>query len=70
MSLFKEQFIDYFKNEKIRSDLRELFKPFLTIIYNEMFVYLVIVCIYNIFLFILILAILYILLNYVLVKKY
>ena len=70
MSLFKEQFIDYFKNKKIRTDLRELFKPFLTTIYNEMFVYLVIVCIYNIFLFILILAILYILLNYVLVKKY
>ncbi len=69
MNFHKEQFIEYFKNENIRSDLRELFKPFLSTIYNEFYVYILIICIYSIFLFVLILAIFYILLNHILYNK-
>ena len=65
MNLYKEQFIEYFKNENIRSDLRELFKPFLNTLYNEFYIYILILCIYNVFLFILILAIFYILLRHI-----
>ncbi len=69
MKFYKEQFVEYFKNENIRSDLRELFKPFLTTIYNELYIYLIIICIYSVFLFVLILAIFYILINHVLYKQ-
>jgi hypothetical protein len=64
MNFHKEQFIEYFKNENIRSDLRELFKPFLSTIYNEFYVYILIICIYSIFL-----SIFYILLNHILYNK-
>lgn len=66
---YREQFIDFFKDENIRSDLRELFKPFLNTIYNEMYTYILLFCIYNILLFVIILAIFYILINHILVKK-
>ena len=65
MNLYKEQFIEYFKDENISSDLRELFKPFLNTLYNEFYIYILILCIYNVFLFILILAIFYILLRHI-----
>ena len=69
MKFYKEQFVEYFKNENIRSDLRELFKPFLTTIYNELYIYLIIICIYSVFLFVLILAIFFLLINHVLYKQ-
>tara|TARA_B100000927_G_scaffold241356_1_gene202816 strand:- start:368 stop:592 length:225 start_codon:yes stop_codon:yes gene_type:complete len=69
MYTYREQFIDFFKDENIRSDLRELFKPFLNTIYNEMYTYILLFCIYNILLFVIILAIFYILINHILVKK-
>jgi hypothetical protein len=69
MHAYREHFIDFFKDENIRSDLRELFKPFLTTIYNEVHTYIILFCIYNILLFVIILAIFYILINHILVKK-
>ncbi len=69
-SSYKEHIINFLGKEDIRSDLKDIFKPFLKDIYNELFVYILIICIYNIFLFIIILAIFYILYNHILNKKY
>ena len=69
MNSYKEHFISFFEKDDIRSDLRDIFKPFLTTIYNELFVYILIICIYNIFLFVIILAIFYILINHILTNK-
>lgn len=66
---YKEHFINFFEKEDIRSDLKEIFKPFLKTIYNEMFIYILILCIYNILLFIIILAIFYILINHITKKQ-
>jgi len=68
-SSYKDHIINFLEKEDIRSDLKDIFKPFLKTIYNEMFVYILIICIYNIFLFIIILAIFYILYNHILNKK-
>jgi hypothetical protein len=59
----KKNCIDFFHNEDIKLYVKEVMKPLVTIIYNEIYVYIWVLCIYNIFLFLIILAIFFLILN-------
>jgi len=59
----KKSCIDFFQNEDIKLYVREIMKPIVDIIYNEIYVYIWIICIYNIFLFLVILAIFFLILK-------
>lgn len=56
MKNLRETCIEFFKNEDIRKDVKEMLKPLFSMIYNEIYVYLWIIAIYNIFVVFLILA--------------
>jgi hypothetical protein len=64
MKNIRETFKHFFQNEDIKTDIRELLmKPVFNMIYNEIYLYLWIIALYNIFFVFIILAILFILLN-------
>lgn len=63
MQNIKEKCIQFFHNEDTRKDIIELLSPLVNIIYNELYVYIWVICFYSIFLFILILVNLYLLLK-------
>lgn len=55
--------IEFFQNEDTRKDVKEILKPIVQIVYNEVYLYLWLLCFYNIFLIFIILAILVLLLR-------
>lgn len=52
-------FIETLKNDKIKNILKEIIQTAVEILYNDIYFYICIICIYNIFSFVIILAILY-----------
>jgi len=64
MKNLRDTFKHFFQNEDIKTDIKELLmKPIFTMIYNEIYLYLWIIALYNVFFIFIILAILFILLN-------
>jgi hypothetical protein len=63
MQNIKDSCIKFLYNEDSRKDIKAVLSPLGDIIYNEIYVYLWVICFYNIFLFIIILANLYLLLK-------
>lgn len=63
MSLLRDQCILLFQNEDIKRDVQCLLKSLISIIYNEIYPYLVLICIYSVFILLLILGILYLLIR-------
>ena len=63
MQNIKESCIKFLYNEDSRKDIKAVLSPLGDIIYNEIYVYIWVICFYNIFLFIIILANLYLLLT-------
>lgn len=61
MKTIKESFIEFFKNEETKKEMKLMIRPFFDLIYNEMYVYILLICIYNIVLVFILLVILYIL---------
>ena len=57
MKRWKDMCIDFFKNEDTKKDVRDMINPIFTMIYNEIYVYIWIIAIYNIFFVFIILAI-------------
>lgn len=57
----RDSCIDFFRNDDIKKEIKELLKPLVNIIYNEVYVYIWLICIYNILLFFSILTILFLL---------
>ena len=55
--------LEFFQNEDIKRYLKEMIKPIVNIIYNEIYVYILFICMYNVFLFFITLANLFILLK-------
>jgi len=53
----KQSCINFFKNEDIKKDVKEIIKPIVDIIYNEFYIYIWFICIYNVFLISIILII-------------
>jgi len=67
MKNIRDTCIDFFKNEDIRKDVKEMVKPIVQIVYNELYLYIWFICFYNVFLIFIILANLFLLLK--LLKK-
>tara|TARA_B110000967_G_scaffold209904_1_gene268471 strand:+ start:822 stop:1073 length:252 start_codon:yes stop_codon:yes gene_type:complete len=52
MKNIKERCIEFLKNKDIRQDVKEIITPIVDMIYKETYVYIWLICIYNIFLII------------------
>jgi hypothetical protein len=64
MKNLKDTFKEFLNNEDIKRDIKEMMmKPIFSMIYNEIYLYLWIIAIYNIFFVFIILAIFFILLK-------
>jgi hypothetical protein len=63
MKNIKDSCIEFFNSENIRKEVREIIKPIVNIIYNEIYVYIWFICFYNVFLIFIILANLFLLLR-------
>jgi hypothetical protein len=63
MKNLRDTCIEYLKNENTKKDVKEMMKPIFSMIYNEVYVYIWIIAIYNIFFIIMILAMFFILLK-------
>ena len=59
--MLREQCLKLFQNEDLKRDVHGLLKSVIGIIYNELYPYVLLICIYNVFLLILILGILFML---------
>lgn len=55
--------IEFFQREDMRKNIKEVIKPIVNIIYNEMYYYVWVVCLYNVFLIFIILVNLFLLLK-------
>ena len=54
---------DFFKNEDIKRDIKDVIKPVVKFIYDEIYIYLWFICIYNVFFILVVLAILYLIIQ-------
>jgi hypothetical protein len=63
MQSLRDSCISFFQDENIKRDLREIAKPILDTIYDELNIYVWIILVYNIFLVFIILANLFLLLR-------
>jgi hypothetical protein len=63
MKSIRDTCIEFFQNEDTRKDMKEILKPLANIVYNEVYLYLWLLCFYNLFLFFIILAILVLLIR-------
>jgi hypothetical protein len=50
MKNIKEKCLEFFSSEDIRKDIKDVIKPLGTMIYNEVYIYLWMICFYNVFL--------------------
>ena len=64
MKNIKDTCIEFLQNEDIRKDVKDIIKPIVNIVYNEIYVYLWLICLYNVFLIFIILANLFLLLHF------
>ena len=56
MKNIRETCLHFFQNEDIKRDVKEMIRPIVGIIYNELYPYLWFLCIYNVFLIFIVLA--------------
>jgi len=63
MKNIRDTCLDFFKNEDIRKDVKEMLKPFAQIMYNELYLYIWVICFYNVFLIFIVLVNLFLLLK-------
>jgi hypothetical protein len=56
MKTIRDSCIEFFQNEDIRMNIREIIKPLGNLMYNEIYIYVWFICIYNVFLLFLVLA--------------
>jgi len=63
MKNIRDTCLDFFKNEDIRKDVKEMLKPFAQIMYNELYLYIWVICFYNVFLIFIVLLNLFLLLK-------
>ena len=68
MKNLKDRCIEFLKDKDIRNDMKEIITPLFDMIYNDTYVYIWLICIYNIFLIILIIINLY--LSHRIINKY
>jgi hypothetical protein len=61
MKNLRDTCIDFFTDENLKKDVREMMKPIFSMIYNEMYIYIWLIAFYNLFIMILVLAMFFIL---------
>ena len=61
MKNLRDTCIEYLKNENTKKDVKEMMKPIFSMIYNEIYIYIWIIAVYNIFFIFMILALFFIL---------
>jgi hypothetical protein len=69
MKNIRESCIQFFKSEDIKHDVREMMRQIVNIIYNEIYVYLWLLCFYHIFFIFIVLANLFLLLKLLAINK-
>ena len=63
MKNIRDTCISFLHDEDLRKVIREMMKPLIQIMYNEIYIYLWLLCFYSLFLFFIVLAILVILIR-------
>ena len=63
MKSLRDICFELFKNEDIKKDVKDMMKPVIQFIYNEMYIYLWFICIYHVIFIVIVLANLYLLLK-------
>lgn len=61
--MLREKCLQLFQTEDIKRDVQTLLKSVIGIVYNEMYPYLLLICLYNVLLLILILGMLFMLIR-------
>ncbi len=56
MKNIRETCIQFFQSEDIKRDFKEMIRPIVGIMYNDIYPYLWLICIYNVFLIFIVLA--------------
>jgi len=56
MGLVEFSCFDFFKQDDVKKDIRDILTPLVSIIYNELYAYIWSICFFHLFLFILVLA--------------
>ena len=59
--MLRDQCLKLFQNEDLKRDIQGILKSIIGIIYNELYPYVLLICIYNVLLLLLILGILFML---------
>jgi hypothetical protein len=70
MKKIKENCLEFLQNEDIRRDFRDLIRPIIQFIYNEIYIYLWVICFYNVFIFFLIVVNMYLLIRLLKMKSH
>jgi hypothetical protein len=63
MKNIKDSCIEFLNNANTMKEIKDILKPLTNSIYNDLYIYIWIICFYSIIMFLLILANLYILMN-------
>jgi hypothetical protein len=63
MKNIKDSCIEFLNNANTLKEIKDILKPLTNSIYNELYIYIWIICFYSIIMFLLILANLYVLMN-------
>jgi hypothetical protein len=63
MKNIRESVIEFFKSEDSKRNMKEMIKPIGQIVYNEIYIYLWLICFYHIFFIFIVLANLFLLLK-------
>ena len=69
MKKIKDNCLEFLQNEDIRRDFRDLIRPIIQFIYNEIYIYLWVICFYNVFIFFLIVVNMYLLIRLLKMKS-
>ena len=68
MKNIRDSCVEFLQNEDIRKNVKDIIKPIVQIIYNEIYIYIWFICFYNVLLIFTILANLYLLI--ILLRKF
>jgi len=63
MKSIRDTCLEFFKNEDIKKDVKDMVRPIVDMAYNEIYWYVWLICIYHVFFILIILANLYLLLK-------
>ena len=69
MKTIKDRCIEFFKNEDIKRDVKEVMHPIVCLVYNEMYIYIWLICFYHVLMIFIILANLYLFLRLIYFSK-